>query len=248
MRPIILIIFIIAVVIGASTAILYNMINLELQKIGIFNFKVVISCMVESEDCFVNGQQLMQESGLVDRSKGYVVLVDDRPDKKPNDEKNDEDSSGVHDDAPDKKQIRLLGKEELAQYEGCPPSFWVSATNSNSRSAGWPSGYLPDQKFGEPSYFNNAIAISSGKDPTLLASLNSQGDGINKLARHAVAALLNAAHPEIEYPLSITQIISLTYEAIKEQNYDVAEKFAIYNNLGDKSLCKSHLLDPSDPD
>jgi hypothetical protein len=250
-RPLISIILIAAAIFGATTAILSNMIALDLQEIGVFNFHVIINCLENAPICLVNGQQVTFEPGLRDRAEGFVVLSDDHPDEEAeeNDEESDEESSERHNDIPEKTQVRLFDEEEL-DHEGCPPSYWISGANPepNSMSSGWPIGYLPDQKFGSPSYFNNAIVISSGKDPTLLESLNSEGDGINKLARQSVAALLNAAHPDIDYPLTIMEVISLTQSAIAQQNYEIAEKFSVYNNLGEDTLCKSNLPDPSDLD
>ena len=93
--------------------------------------------------------------------------------------------------------------------EGCSPDSWVSS-DLDLTSITWPDSYLPDEKFGSPAFFNSMIAISSGDDPTLHEALQSEGDGINKLARHSVAAILNSAHSEINYPISIIDIISYT--------------------------------------
>jgi hypothetical protein len=37
---------------------------------------------------------------------------------------------------------------------------------------------------------------------TLLGALNAGGGGLNALLRHGVAALLNSAHPDIDYDLN----------------------------------------------
>lgn len=58
--------------------------------------------------------------------------------------------------------------------------------------------------------------------------------GINGLARESVAALLNAAHPDVNYPLSVAQVIQelqasvdLGGDHIQEQ----LERFQTFNNL-----------------
>jgi len=124
--------------------------------------------------------------------------------------------------------------------QGCPVSFWIKESDyrnvTDSRLL-WPPSYLPEDKFGSPAYFNTKLTISSIDDPSLIDALNSQNDGIEKLARQSVAALLNAAHSKIHYPLTITQVISLTNDAIAKSDYSVAETFAKYNNLGNSELC-----------
>jgi len=45
-------------------------------------------------------------------------------------------------------------------------------------------------------------------DPTLLQALQAKGGGINKLARHGAAALLNVANPDVAYPLSLEEVLS----------------------------------------
>jgi len=76
-------------------------------------------------------------------------------------------------------------------------------------------------------------------DPSLYDALVSQGDGINKLARQSVAALLNSVHSQINYPLSILEIISYTQQAISDEDYSIADEFSLYNNLGKESFCDS---------
>ena len=49
-----------------------------------------------------------------------------------------------------------------------------------------------------------------------MEALNANGGGIDALARHAVAALLNAAHPDVNYPLSTTEIINAVQQAIAD--------------------------------
>lgn len=120
--------------------------------------------------------------------------------------------------------------------EGCSPSSWTSA-ETNLSGVQWPAGYLPDDNFESQAYFNTQIVISSGGDPTFHDALQSEGDGINKLARHSVAALLNAAHPEIDYPVSIIDIISYTQASIDNQEYSFADVLAFNNNLGKETLC-----------
>ncbi|MHC4792196.1 MAG: hypothetical protein ACYS8Y_12335, partial [Planctomycetota bacterium] len=51
-------------------------------------------------------------------------------------------------------------------------------------------------------------------DPTLLEALNARGGGINALARHAVAALLNISSSCVPYPIDEATLISAVQNAI----------------------------------
>lgn len=77
--------------------------------------------------------------------------------------------------------------------QGCTPGYWKQRQHFDS----W-VGYYPTDPF--LSVFGRDITIKWSKKgkpkdtkPTLLQALEANGGGINALARHAVAALLNAA-------------------------------------------------------
>jgi hypothetical protein len=92
--------------------------------------------------------------------------------------------------------------------EGCTPGFWKNHPEA------W-VGYLPSQTFA--SVFGVAVP-GQPAELTLGAALELGGGGANALARQAVAALLNAAHPEVDYPLSEAQIIAMVNAAITSGN------------------------------
>jgi hypothetical protein len=105
--------------------------------------------------------------------------------------------------------------------EGCTPGFWKQEQHFEY----W-TEYLTSDSFS--SVFGRTITIKwseTGKpqpvtDPTLLQALGANGGGINALARHVVAALLNAANPEIEYFYSIPEIIEMFQDALGSGNYE----------------------------
>lgn len=73
--------------------------------------------------------------------------------------------------------------------EGCTPGYWKQKHHFDS----WePTGYSPDDMYCE----TFGIACPHG-DVTLLQALKQGGGGAHALGRHAVAALLNAAHPDV---------------------------------------------------
>jgi hypothetical protein len=90
--------------------------------------------------------------------------------------------------------------------EGCTPGFW------RNHLFDWgPTGYAPGDSF-EAIFGRNAF---SG-DPTLLQVLELTGGGLNRLSSHAVAALLNAAHPDVAYPLTEAEVIALWQAAFDD--------------------------------
>lgn len=85
--------------------------------------------------------------------------------------------------------------------EGCTPGYWKNHTGA------WLNGYSPGDEVAD--VFVEAAAYpdlnDDGDDDTLLDALNFHGGPRDKgaariLLRAAVAAVLNAAHPDVSYP------------------------------------------------
>ena len=100
---------------------------------------------------------------------------------------------------------------------GCTPGYWKQEQHFDS----WvPTGFAPGDNFDTVfggDYFD--------PDITLLEALKLKGGGFNALARHAVAALLNASHPDVDYDLTDAEVIALL-QGGTEANKDILE----YNN------------------
>ncbi len=119
--------------------------------------------------------------------------------------------------------------------EGCTPGFWKQEQHFDSWDG---TGYSPDTKFSDVDVFDRVIAIrwsQKGKpepksDPTLLQALEAKGGGINALARHAVAALLNAANPGTNYFYTEGQIIAMVQKAIDDENYKSTKDLLVEQN------------------
>jgi hypothetical protein len=82
--------------------------------------------------------------------------------------------------------------------EGCTPGYW------RNHPEDWPvTGYAwtddYDATFGVD-YF--------APDITLGTAIWMGGGGVKVLARHGTAALLSAAHPDVNYPYSVAQVIA----------------------------------------
>lgn len=85
--------------------------------------------------------------------------------------------------------------------EGCTPGFWK---NVRKHGVYWvATGYSPGDDF------DAAFGVDlNDPDITLLQALKAKGGGLGKLLRHGTAALLNASHPDVDYPLSAAEVIA----------------------------------------
>ena len=107
-------------------------------------------------------------------------------------------------------------------YEGCTPGYWKQPHHLDD----WPpTGLNPTDNFDTTfgvSYFN--------PDITLLQALQARGGGVNKVARHGTAALLNALHPSVDYPLTPAEVIL----AVQNRNVD---ELVNYNEFETPGFC-----------
>jgi hypothetical protein len=113
--------------------------------------------------------------------------------------------------------------------EGCTPGYWklVDADPAEaSHECNWTDPYDPTDLFDD--HFENAFP---GK--TLLDVLSLGGGGLNALGLHTVAALLNAASPDVEYDINDPQDVIDAFNAVfpgtKEEYNDLKNEFAGFN-------------------
>lgn len=107
--------------------------------------------------------------------------------------------------------------------EGCSPGYW-----KNHLSSWGPTGFAPDDDF--DTVFG---ADAFTPDRTLYEALRSGGGNIDKLGRMATAALLNASHPDLDFPLTQAQVIQLVHDAIVAgQPEPLASELDVLVNLG----------------
>ena len=118
--------------------------------------------------------------------------------------------------------------------EGCTPGYWKQKHHFDS----WVN-FEPTDLFSD--VFEETITIRYGKkrkkveDPTLLQALKAKGGGINALARHTVAALLNAASPDVSYDLSVDDVIDDfqdVYPGTKQEYNSLKGYFGSFNEQG----------------
>ena len=106
-------------------------------------------------------------------------------------------------------------------FEGCTPGFWRQAQHFQY----WTAPYTPSD------LFNDVFAPTTAfPTRTLLNVVWLGGGGINALGRHAVAALLNAASPSVDYPLTVQEVIDAFNAAVASGNFEAQKDvFEGYN-------------------
>jgi hypothetical protein len=108
---------------------------------------------------------------------------------------------------------------------GCTPGYWKQAHHFDS----WPDAYAPGDGF------NSTFGIGTNwfaGSFTLLDGLNANGGGTKALARHAVAALLNAESGF--YPMTTAEVIAAVQAAYNGAAgiEGTKNQFALSNELG----------------
>lgn len=121
---------------------------------------------------------------------------------------------------------------ELIGEEGCTPGNWKSPQNQRE----WlETGYHQDDLYAD--VFGVTPSPNFHAD-TLLAALRQGGGKERALGRHAVAALLNSAHPDVVYPYSETEIIDIVQAAYASGDFNLAKDMLESGNLeGDPGFC-----------
>ena len=85
--------------------------------------------------------------------------------------------------------------------EGCTPGYWKQDQHLDSWVG---TGYAPNQDFDTVfgvNFFN--------PNQTLVQAAGANGGGTDALARHAVAALLNSASADVDYPYTTAQVLDI---------------------------------------
>lgn len=84
--------------------------------------------------------------------------------------------------------------------QGCTPGYWKNHTGV------WVS-YGPSQ------LYDDVFGVSYSPTLTLGGALEQGGGGFAALGRHSTAALLGAAHPDVNYGLTTSEIIAAVRQA-----------------------------------
>ncbi|SDH69238.1 conserved repeat domain-containing protein [Pseudomonas benzenivorans] len=119
-------------------------------------------------------------------------------------------------------------------FEGCTPGFWKNSPGS------W-VGYSPDQLVSSVFSLPNGVLANQLGDDTLMEALGYPGGdnlvgAAQILLRAAVASLLNAAHPDVDFPRTEAEIIADVNAALATKDratiLALASELDADNNLG----------------
>ncbi|HEX6134064.1 MAG TPA: hypothetical protein VFZ24_08870 [Longimicrobiales bacterium] len=112
--------------------------------------------------------------------------------------------------------------EEVPTGEGCTPGYWKQPQHF----AYWTAPYTPSTWFAD--VFSDAFP-----GMTLLDVASLGGGGLKALGRHAVAALLNAANPSVDYGMTAGEVIAAFNAAYASGDYDTLKnQFVEWNERG----------------
>ena len=105
---------------------------------------------------------------------------------------------------------------EVLTAQGCTPGYW----KQEQHFLAWiPTGYT------QGDLYEAVFGVDDTKDLELLQALKIGGGGEKALYRHATAALLNAASPDVDYYYSVEQVIQMV------QNAYLSGDFAYYKDM-----------------
>jgi hypothetical protein len=97
--------------------------------------------------------------------------------------------------------------------EGCTPGYWKQPHHFDS----W-VGYLPTDDYEDIFGVDATFAAE-----TLLQVLKQGGGGEKALGRHAVAALLNSANPDVSYGFTTAEVIAIVQDAYATGEFKTAK-------------------------
>jgi hypothetical protein len=121
-------------------------------------------------------------------------------------------------------------------FEGCTPGYW----KQDQHFGNWTAPYDPGDSF-NTTFGLTAAQSGFANTFTLLDALNQGGGGDNKLVRHGVAALLNAASGGVNYSFSVAQVIALVQSGLTGTPEPEASQLAAANELNSCPLGRAEL-------
>ena len=93
--------------------------------------------------------------------------------------------------------------------DGCTPGFWKQPHHLQF----WCDAYSPED------HVDDVFGVTSTGNPTLLKALSTGGGGEIAFLRHAVAALLNSCHDEVDYAFSTATVIEMVQDAYESGDF-----------------------------
>lgn len=93
--------------------------------------------------------------------------------------------------------------------EGCTPGFW----RQDHHYEYW-TNYSPSDQF------NSVFGVADPENPTLGEAIDNPGPGVKILRFHAVAGLLNASSPEVNYTYTESEVKQMVQQAYATGDYE----------------------------
>jgi hypothetical protein len=123
---------------------------------------------------------------------------------------------------------------------GAEPAASESAASEPAGGEGLLAGFWKRAKhfdcwvgYDRSDSFDAVFGVDARGDRTLLEALRVRGGGESALMRHAVAALLNAANPDVDYAYTEAEVIEIVQDAYSSGDFKAAKGLlAAENRLG----------------
>lgn len=106
---------------------------------------------------------------------------------------------------------------DCTSEDGCTPGFWKQVQHLPL----W-TGFAPGDIFSD--------VFGVGPAITLFEAVNLHGGGENRLMAHAVAAILNVSNPDVDYNLTLDEIVALVQDAFATGDFNTAKDIFVTEN------------------
>lgn len=117
-------------------------------------------------------------------------------------------------------------ESEMTVCEGCSHGFW----KQKQHFPHWTPPYEPRDLFAETGS-EEILFEDAFRGLTLGSVLRLGGGGLNSLGREAVAALLNAASPDVNYALSVDAVITMFNDVFPGSDFEYSELQNIFEEF-----------------
>ncbi len=133
----------------------------------------------------------------------------------------------------DRGVILEFTNEPIRGDDGCTPGYWKNHAGPDSHSRGGQRRASSWQGYDPNDSFDATFGVASSFGGTLIQALIRGGGGENALGRHAVAALLNAAHGTVIFFYTEAEVIGIVQDAYSSGDFGAAKDLlATQNEMG----------------
>lgn len=130
-------------------------------------------------------------------------------------------------------RVEYFNQLEETGGEGCTPGYWKNHAGIYSHSKGGQQKPSAWEDYSPTDGYDATFGVTSSFGGTLIDAAKRGGGGEIALGRHAVAALLNAAHSGVSYAFTEAQVIALVQAAYASGDFTGAkDQLATENEQG----------------